>query len=78
LQLLRDNRQEQAAYALLVQALKSYADDVELRYELAISAEKLGRPDEMEQILRAVIASKPDYTRPITPWAIPWQNAICG
>jgi len=61
LQLLRDNRQEQAAYALLVQALKTFTDDAELRYELAISAEKLGRPDEMEQILRAVIASKPDY-----------------
>ena len=61
LQLLRDNHQEQAAYALLVQALKSYADDLELRYELAISAEKLGRPEEMEQILRSLIASKPDY-----------------
>ncbi len=61
LQLLRDNGQEQAAYALLAQALKSFADDAELRYELAISAEKLGRPEEMEQILRGVIASKPDY-----------------
>ena len=61
LQLLRDNHQEQAAYGLLTQALKSFVDDAELRYELAISAEKLGRPDEMEHILRAVIASKPDY-----------------
>ncbi len=61
LQLLRDNHQEQAAYGLLTQALKSFADDAELRYELAVSAEKLGRPDEMEHILRAVIASKPDY-----------------
>ena len=61
LQLLRDNRQEQAAYTLLEQALKSYADDPDLRYELAMSAEKLGRPDEMEQILRSLIAAKPDY-----------------
>ena len=61
LQVLRDNRQEQAAYALLAQAVKTYAEDAELRYELAISAEKLGRLEEMEQILRGVIASKPDY-----------------
>ena len=61
LQLLRDNRQEQAAYSLLEQALKSYAGDVDLRYELAMSAEKLGRTDEMEKILRSVIAAKPDY-----------------
>jgi len=26
-----------------------------------MSAEKLGRPDEMEQILRSLIATKPDY-----------------
>lgn len=61
LQLLRDNHQEQAAYALLAQALKSYAGDPDLRYELAMSAEKLGHPDEMEQILRNLIATKPDY-----------------
>ena len=61
LQLLRDNRQEQAAYVLLAQALKSYAGDPDLLYELAMSAEKLGRSDEMEQILRSLIAAKPDY-----------------
>ena len=61
LQLLRDNQQEQAAYALLVQALQKFPGDAELSYELAISAEKLGRPDEMEQILRTLIAAKPDF-----------------
>ena len=61
LQLLRDNQQEQAAYALLVQALQKFPGDAELSYELAISAEKLGRPDEMEQILRGLILAKPDY-----------------
>ena len=61
LQLLRDNQQEPAAYALLVQALQKFPGDAELSYELAISAEKLGRPDEMEQILRGLILAKPDY-----------------
>ncbi len=61
LQLLRENQQEQAAYALLVEALQTFSGDAELSYELAISAEKLGRPDEMERILRSLIAAKPDY-----------------
>ncbi len=61
LQLLRDNQQEQAAYALLTQALQKYPGDAELSYELAISAEKLGRPDEMETLLRRLISAKPDY-----------------
>ena len=61
LQLLRDNQQEPAAYALLVQALQKFPGDAELSYELAISAEKLGRPDEMEQILRSLILAKPDF-----------------
>ena len=61
LQLLRDNQQEPAAYALLAQALQKFPGDAELSYELAISAEKLGRPDEMEQVLRSLILAKPDY-----------------
>ena len=61
LQLLRDNQQEQAAYDLLTQALQRFPADAELSYELAISAEKLGRPDEMESVLRRLISSKPDY-----------------
>jgi tetratricopeptide (TPR) repeat protein len=61
LQLLRDNHQEQAAYDLLTQALQKSPADAELSYELAISAEKLGRPDEMETVLRRLISSKPDY-----------------
>ncbi len=61
LQLLRDNQQEQAAYTLLVQALQKFPGDAELSYELAISAEKLGRPEEMEHILRGLITATPDY-----------------
>jgi tetratricopeptide (TPR) repeat protein len=61
LQLLRDNQQEAAAYDLLAQSLQRFPKDAELKYELAISAEKLGRADEMEQILRELIASTPDY-----------------
>ncbi len=60
-QLLRDNNQHQQAYTLLAQGLTKTPEDADLRYDLAMSAEKLGRPDEMERLLRQIIEQKPDY-----------------
>ncbi len=60
-QLLRDAQQYAKAHTLLQQARSRYPDDMELVYDLAMMAEKLGNLDEMEQLLREVIASKPDY-----------------
>lgn len=61
LQLLREARREAQAHALLVQATALNPDDPDLLYELALSAEKLGYADEMEKVLRRVIALQPDY-----------------
>jgi tetratricopeptide (TPR) repeat protein len=61
LQILREGRREDEAYALISQANQKAPDDVDLLYDLALSAEKLGRPDEMEKILRRVITLQPDY-----------------
>lgn len=60
-QLLRDGRQYQEAYDLLAQASARSPEDIDLVYDLAMVAEKLGRSDEMERLLRQVIASKPSY-----------------
>jgi tetratricopeptide (TPR) repeat protein len=60
-QLLRENKQYKAEYELLQSALRSAPQDADLQYDLAMSAEKVGKPDEMETLLRQVIASKPDY-----------------
>jgi tetratricopeptide (TPR) repeat protein len=60
-QLLREAKQYRAAYDLLSESLKRFAADADLSYDLAMMAEKLGRFDEMERLLRAVIASKPEY-----------------
>ena len=60
-QLLRDAQQYAKAHTLLQQARSRYPDDMELVYDLAMMAEKLGNLDETEQLLREVIASKPDY-----------------
>jgi tetratricopeptide (TPR) repeat protein len=60
-QLLRDNKQFQLVYDFLQESLRSNPSDTDLRYDLAMAAEKLNQIDEMEQLLRQVIAEKPDY-----------------
>jgi tetratricopeptide (TPR) repeat protein len=60
-QLLRDNKQYQAAYDVLGQMAAKDPADPDLLYDQAMLAEKLGRYDDMEKLLRDVMAKKPDY-----------------
>jgi len=61
LQLLRDAKQYKAAFDLLSEGLARFPDDADLGYDQAMMAEKLERFDEMERLLRGVMASRPDY-----------------
>ncbi|HXE47776.1 MAG TPA: tetratricopeptide repeat protein [Ramlibacter sp.] len=60
-QLLRDNKQYQAAFDLLAQATAKPPFDPDLVYDQAMLAEKMGNLAEMERLLREVIAAKPEY-----------------
>jgi tetratricopeptide (TPR) repeat protein len=60
-QLLRDNAQFRPAFDLLAAAVKKDPSDLDLLYDQAMVAEKLGKEAEMERLLRQVIAAKPDY-----------------
>ena len=60
-QLLRDAKEFKAAHQLLQEASVQYPDELELVYDLAMMSEKIGQLDEMEKLLRQVIAAKPDY-----------------
>lgn len=60
-QLLRDSKQYKQAYDILAREVSRNPDDFDLLYDMAMVAEKLGKVDEMERLLRSVIASKPDY-----------------
>lgn len=60
-QLLRDVKQWGDAHAVLAAATAQQPEDATLLYEQAMVAEKLDRPAEMEQLLRKVIALKPDH-----------------
>ena len=59
--LLRDLKQYQMAYELLGEAVVKLPDEVELVYDQAMMAEKMGNLGEMERLLKRVIATKPDY-----------------
>ncbi|OWQ93853.1 hypothetical protein CDN99_05315 [Roseateles aquatilis] len=60
-QLLRENRQWQAAYDLLGKAVAQSPEDADLIYEQSMMAEKLGRAQEMEALLQKVIELKPQH-----------------
>jgi tetratricopeptide (TPR) repeat protein len=60
-QLLQSNKDYQAAYDLLAQAIERSPRDHELIYQQATAAEKLKRYGEMERLMRRAIEVKPDY-----------------
>ncbi|HET9820861.1 MAG TPA: tetratricopeptide repeat protein [Burkholderiaceae bacterium] len=60
-QVLRDVKRWGDAYAVLATASERFPSDADLLYEQAMMAEKLGRLDEMERLLRRVIEIKPDH-----------------
>lgn len=59
-QLLRDSKHFKEAHLLLASAVAGNPDDLDLVYELAMIAEKLGNLEEMEQLLRRVITGQPE------------------
>lgn len=59
--LLRDNDAPQEAYLLQRTLYEQLPDDANIAYETAILAERAGKIEAMEKILRDVIAQHPDY-----------------
>ena len=60
-QLLRDLKDHRGAYEVYGEAVKRFPDDAELLYDQAMMAEKADLIDEMERLLRQLIALKPDH-----------------
>jgi tetratricopeptide (TPR) repeat protein len=60
-QMLREFHLYPDVYQVLSQAVKRFAQDYDFIYDLAMAAEKIGKIDEMESLLRQVIAARPDY-----------------
>ncbi|MGZ8259264.1 MAG: tetratricopeptide repeat protein [Caldimonas sp.] len=60
-ELLRERKMYADAEQVMAQANRQFADDTDLLYEQAMLNEKLDRVDEMERLLRRVIALKADH-----------------
>ncbi len=60
-QLLREQRLYRDAYRVQAELVALLPDDADLLYDQAMLADKAGQPDEMERLLRALMASKPQY-----------------
>lgn len=58
--MLREHGRAAESLRLLRNALRDNPDNTDLLYDAAMSAERLGRVDEMERLLRRVIELKPD------------------
>ena len=59
-QLLRDAQQYAPAYQVLQQGLDKQPDNPDLLYEAALLADKIGKPDVLEQLMRKLIGLQPD------------------
>ena len=62
-QLLRDAKQTDAAYQVLVQGLEKLPNHPDLLYEAAMLADQLGKHDVFEKMMRKVIEVKPDHAQ---------------
>ncbi|MDR0227132.1 MAG: tetratricopeptide repeat protein [Burkholderiaceae bacterium] len=60
-QLLRDADQPAQAYALQAELQKQDPEDAELAYDTALLAERAGKLEDMERLLRGIIERKPDF-----------------
>ena len=59
-QLLREHKQPAASYQLLADELQKDPDDEGLLYDTAMAAERVGKVDEMERLLRQLIGINPE------------------
>lgn len=62
-QLLREANQFDEAYQVLDQALQKQPEDIDLLYETAMMADKIGKPAVFEELMRKLIRIKPDYAQ---------------
>jgi tetratricopeptide (TPR) repeat protein len=62
-QLLREANQFDEAYQVLNQSLEKFPNHIDLLYETAMMADKIGKPDVFEQLMRKLIKIKPDHAQ---------------
>lgn len=72
--LLRDAKRYQEAYTLLEESLKAHPDNVDLMYDLALMAERLGKQEVMERHLKRLLELKPDHAHALNALGYSWAD----
>lgn len=62
-QLLRDAKQYDTSYQVLADALKTFPNQQQLMFEVAMAADKLGKDEVFEQTLRKLLQLAPDHAQ---------------
>lgn len=68
-QLLREAGRQNDAFIVLETALSSQPDNIELLYEAALTAERIGKPEILETHLKHLLKLKPDHAHALNAMA---------
>lgn len=72
--LLRDAKRYPEAYARLEQALKTQPDNIDLLYDIALLAERMGKMDVLEARLKRVLELKADHAHALNALGYSWAD----
>ena len=73
-QLLREAGRQEEALSILETALTSQADNLELLYETALTAERVGKPEILEKHLQHLLELKPDHAHALNALGYSWAE----
>ncbi len=73
-QLLREANRQNDAYIVLEAALTSQPDNLELLYETALTAERIGKPEQLDKHLKHLLELKPDHAHALNALGYSWTE----
>ncbi len=73
-QLLRDEGRPQDAYIVLTTALSIQPDNTDLLYEAALTAERIGKPEQLEAHLKHLLSLNPDHPQALNALGYSWAD----
>ena len=73
-QLLREANQQAEAFNVLERALVTQPDNLELLYEAALTAERIGQPETLEKHLNHLLKLKPDHAHALNALGYSWAE----
>jgi len=73
-QLLREANRQNDAYIVLEAALSAHPDNPELLYETALTAERIGKPEQLDKHLKHLLELKPEHAHALNALGYSWAE----